>query len=139
MKSNMKEIYIDTNIFIKAVLNDEKKCKKILEKIINKEIIAFTSILSWDELVYIIRKFIGKEIAISEGEKFLRFPNLIFIDAKKEIIQKAQKLIKTYNLQPRDAIHIASALANNISEIISEDKDFEEVKEIKRIKSEDFK
>lgn len=136
--NNMKGIYIDTNIFIESILRDNKECQIILEKIINKEVQGITSILTWDELVFILRKFIGKEIAISEGEKFMRFPNLIFVDAKKEIIQNAQKLIGKYNLQPRDTIHIATAIYAGIKEIISEDRDFDIVKEIKRISPKNF-
>ena len=137
--NNMKGIYIDTNVFIESILRDNKECQTILEKIINKEVQGITSILTWDELVFILRKFIGKEIAISEGEKFLRFPNLIFVDAKKEIIQNAQKLIGKYNLQPRDAIHIATAIHAGINEIVSEDSDFDVIKEIKRISPGNFK
>lgn len=32
--------------------------------------------LSWDELVWIIRKTLGDQIATQEGRKFLEFPNL---------------------------------------------------------------
>ncbi|MEK6873346.1 MAG: type II toxin-antitoxin system VapC family toxin [Nanoarchaeota archaeon] len=133
MKNNMKEIYIDVSIFIQAVLRDEKSCRQILSRIVNNEIKVITSVLSWDELVYIIRKFTNKDIAIVEGEKFLRFPNLTFISAKKEVINEAQQLVEKYNLQPRDAIHAATALINGCTEIISDDSDFDKVKGLKRI------
>lgn len=139
MKNNMKEIYVDTNIFVEAILKDNKKCQQILEKIVNRELKAFTSVLTWDELTFIIRKFISKEISILEGEKFLRFPNLIFLDAKKDVIQKAQQLIEKYDLNPRDAIHIASAIHIRLKEIVSEDSDFDVVKEIKRISPRKFR
>ena len=129
----MKEIYIDVSIFIQAVLRDEKSCRQILSRIVNNEIKVITSVLSWDELVYIIRKFTNKDIAIVEGEKFLRFPNLTFISAKKEVINEAQQLVEKYNLQPRDAIHAATALINGCTEIISDDSDFDKVKGLKRI------
>lgn len=128
-----KEIYIDANIFIQAVVRNDKSCILVLEKIIKGEFIGFTSVLSWDELVHIVRKFIGKDIAMTEGKKFLQFPNLIFVDAKKEIIIKAQKLTEKYNLRPRDAIHVATAMYSNTASIISEDGDFDKVKELKRI------
>lgn len=138
----MMKKYLDSNIFINSVLyNDEKakKCKEIVLKIAKKEIIGVTSILTWDELVYVVRKNIGKEIAIKEGKKFLMLPNIIFVDANKNIIDKAQELISKYNLKPRDAIHAVSALINDINEIISDDEDFDKIKEIKRISLEKFK
>src|SRR3989344_928160 len=128
MKNNMKKKYTDANVFIQAILRDDNNSKKVLQKIIRKEIDGITSILSWDELVYILEKFINKDIAVIEGKKFLIFPNLTFIDAKKETIMKAQKLVEEYNLKPRDAIHAATAINLNINEIISEDDDFDKIK-----------
>ena len=125
--------YIDANIFLQGILYDDENINKILFKMVNKEFLGYTSVLSWDEIVFIVRKFLGKEIAIKEGEKFLKMPNLIFIDANKNIIEKSQRLINKYNIKPRDAIHVASALINGANEIISDDKDFDKIKEIKRI------
>lgn len=138
MKNNMKKEYIDANIFIQAIIRNDPNCIKVLEKIINKDFISLTSILSWDELTYIIDKFIDREIAVMEGEKYLQFPNLNFIDAKKEIIIKAQNLLKKYNIKPRDAIHAATALHSGATEIISEDSDFDKIIEIKRIDPQDI-
>ena len=47
---------------------------------------------------------------------------------------KAQKLIKFYNIKPRDALHAATALLQGSNEIISDDIDFDKIKEIKRLK-----
>lgn len=125
--------YFDANVFLQGILYDNKQIKEILLKLVRREFLGYTSILTWDEVVFIVRKFLGKEIAIREGERFLRMPNLFFIDANKNVILNAQNLIKKYNLKPRDAIHISSALANGIHEIISLDKEFDKIKEIKRI------
>ena len=57
----------------------------------------------------------------------------MFIGANKSILFKAQQLIEEYNLKPRDAIHAATALVNGINEIISDDSDFDKIKEIRRI------
>jgi len=134
----MKRRYIDSNVFIQAVLREDIPSQNVLKKIINKEIIALTSILSWDELVYVLRKFTNNEIATMEGKSFLMFPNLIFVEAKKEIIFKAQKLVEEYNLKPRDAIHLSTALSENCEEFISEDSDFDKIKLIKITKPKEF-
>lgn len=129
--------YIDSNIFINAILYDDKKankCKEIILQIAKGEIEGMTSLLTWDEIVYVVKKLISKEIASREGEKFLNIPNLSLIKVDEEIMMTAQRLFSNYDIDPRDSIHIATALANNVKEIISDDKDFENVKEIKRIK-----
>ena len=59
-------------------------------------------------------------------------PNLTLLDVNARIISKSLYLMRLYRLYLRDSIHAASALNNNILEIISEDKDFDRIKELKR-------
>ena len=133
--------YLDANVFIYAAINNDEKgdlCREILRKLAFKKIKGHTSFLTWDEIVYIIRKNKDKETAIKEGKNFLKFPNLSLLKIDEKIINKAQEIIENYNLKPRDAIHVATALVNGINEIISDDSDFDKIKDIKRIKLEDF-
>ncbi len=130
-------IYLDANIFIYPVVNEGKdieRYEKLLFKIAKGEINACTSVLTWDEVAYNIGKLLGKEIGLTEGKKFLNLPNLILYVVDKDIIAKAQEVTEKYNLKQRDAIHAATMLQHNITEIISDDSDFDKVKEIKRIK-----
>jgi len=46
--------------------------------------------------------------------------------------------MEKYKIRPRDAIHVASMLENNISTIITEDPNFKKVKEIKILTFSDF-
>jgi len=114
--------------------NKAEYYKRIAKKIAKKEIIAYTSYLTWDEVTHIIKKHLGREIAVKKGKKLLRFPNLIFVETNDKVINKAQDLIADYNIGSRDAIHAASAIISGAIEIISDDSDFDKIKEIKRIK-----
>ncbi|MDP4039800.1 MAG: type II toxin-antitoxin system VapC family toxin [Candidatus Pacearchaeota archaeon] len=130
-------IYLDTNIFIHALGNPDKKvnaCINLLDKILNNKIEAYTSFLTWDEFLQIIKRQMEMDKAISESQKFLNFPNLIFLDVNEKVMSKAQELVLRYNLKPRDAIHAATAIVGGIKEIASDDTDFDRVKELKRIK-----
>jgi uncharacterized protein len=130
-------IYLDANIFIYALGNVDKKtqnCINILRKIVRNEVEAYTSVLTWDEFLYSIRKQVGKQKALDESSKFLNLPNLVFLDANNEVLLKAQELSEKYNLKPRDAIHAATAIKNKIPKIISDDSDFDKIKELKRVK-----
>jgi predicted nucleic acid-binding protein len=74
----------------------------------------------------------GKNEAINQGQKLIGFTNLQFISVDEKILSQAQTLISTYYLKPRDAVHAASAISRKIETIISDDQDFDEIKEIKR-------
>jgi len=134
----MEKVYIDTNIFLNPILYDSnknqeaKKSKNFLEEIITNKKLGFTSVLTWDEFVWIIRKTLSIHVAIEKGKKFLVFPNLRIVKLSLTTINRAQDLIVNYHIQPRDAIHAASALENKINKIISFDGDFDIINEIER-------
>src|SRR3989344_3790248 len=130
-------IYLDTNIFIYASIDESeigKKCSEIISLHLNEKKDVATSCLTWDEVVYGIRKKVGKEMSIIQGKNLIEMQNLLWLDTNNLIISKAQELMEAYNLKPRDAIHAATAIINGIKEIISDDSDFDKVKELKRIK-----
>jgi len=130
--------YIDANVFIYPILYAEeqepkvKYAKQILLSIEKGELSAYTSTLTWDEVVWITRKAMGRDEAISQGQKLLGFLNLQWILVDEHILSQAQALMNKYNLHPRDSIHVASAINRKIDLIISDDLDIDQVKEIKR-------
>ncbi len=123
--------YIDTNIFIFA-LTGNTKAKALLQSIADQKIRACTSALTWDEFVWILKKQLKRDDITQESKKFLYFPNLIFLSITSETLIKAHDLLAKYALKPRDALHAAVALENSIHEFVSEDPDFDIVKELKR-------
>ncbi len=130
--------YIDSNVFIYPILYTAdiepkvKKAKQILISIEKGELPAYTSTLTWDEVVWVVSKTMGRNEGISQGQKLLGFLNLQFISADENILSQAQALMNKYHLSPRDSIHIASAIDRKLKTIISDDKDADVVKEIKR-------
>ena len=130
--------YLDSNVFIYPVIYDEeaepkvRKAKEILLNVENGKLSAFTSTLTWDEVVWVVSKVMGRNDAVSQGKKLLGFPNLEFVVADENVLARAQKLVERYKLSPRDSIHVASALQKRTKTVISDDRDFDTVKEIKR-------
>jgi len=130
--------YIDSNVFIYAAIyqtesqQKAKKAKETLLKIENGEISAYTSTLTWDEVVYVVSKLLSRNDGINQGKKLLGFPNLEFIDVNESILTVALNLLNKYKLSPRDSIHAASAISRKIKTVISDDKDFDQIEEITR-------
>ncbi len=74
----MKGIYyIDSNVFLYPVLYREieeaEKARDILARIENKEIQAYTSTLTWDEVSYVTERVLGKTDAIEIGKNSSTF------------------------------------------------------------------
>ena len=128
-------IYIDSNIFIFAILDTEdhgEACRSLLSKIKTRQIEAATSSLTYDEVVREVKKHKGLDNAVYAGEYFLKMSNLFLFNATRETMLEANKLVKAHGLDPRDAIHAASCLLNNIKTIISEDPHFDKLDFLKR-------
>jgi len=141
---NRKLIYVDSNIFIRPIISDQDyseaatACKKVLSAIENGKVVAYTSALTWDEVVYVVRKVLGKADSTQSGEKFLKFPNLRFISVSEDIIRAAQRIVTESDVLPRAAIHVASAQKGKAEVIISDDSDFDAIEGVKREGSETF-
>ncbi len=137
--------YIDANVFIYPAIYDEdevkeaKHAKNVLLKIAKGDMKACSASLTWDEIVWVVRKISDSICAKEEGEKFLTFPNLKIVNVDRKVVGRAQELVEQYDLKPRDAIHVACAIENGIREIVSTDNDFDRVKEIRRIKPDEIK
>ena len=137
---NMK--YLDANVFIYLALSEgsESKAiaaKNIIEKVVEGSFVSATSSLTWDELVWVVKKFEGKEVAKEEGRKFISLPKLKILSVGESTLYAAQDLVAAYGLKPRDAIHAACCIENGIEEIISDDSDFDGIDGLKRTKLED--
>jgi uncharacterized protein len=131
--------YVDSNVFIYPVVADERteaksaSAKKVLLQIATGRLEAATCYLTWDEAVRVLKKFLGRDLAVAEGKRFLEFPGLKFLRVDGPVVSRAQDLVAKYEIKPRDAIHAACALENGIREMISDDPDFDDVKELKRV------
>ena len=93
----------------------------------------YTSVITWDEVTWIVRRILGVEASVALGRKFLRFPNLKILGIRKTTILKAQEVMEKYRLRPRDAIHSATAIENKITTIVSYEGGFDSVGGLKRI------
>ncbi len=134
-------IYLDVNVFVYAFLRTDEvgnKSRALLDKVVKGHLPAITSYLTFDEFFWNVNKLSAKETTLSYTQNLLQTPNLTFVAIDTEIISKAYELLKTYNLGPRDAIHAATAILSGAT-IVSEDNDFNQIKELKQKKLKDVK
>lgn len=131
--------YLDSNVFIYPVIYQAeyepkaKRAKQILQNIESGKTDAYTSTLTWDEVVWVVSRTLNRSEGINQGKKLLDFPNLKLIPADSQVLSHAQRLIEKQKITPRDAIHVASALERKVTEIISDDSELDIIKEIVRI------
>ncbi len=130
-----QEVYLDSNVFIYSMVSESdlgQYCRELLKKVLEGEIIAYTSVLTFDEVFWKVKKLSNKEKAISTTQSMLLMPNLNFLDTNMNTVLGAHRLIREYDLDPRDAIHAATCKLNDIQTIISEDLHFDKLDFLKR-------
>ena len=127
-------LYLDANIFIYATINTKElgeKSRALLQRIQQGEETAETSALTFDEVFWAVKKH-SLDLAFEACEAMLNFPNLEIISGDREVVSSALRIIKEYNLAPRDAIHAATALMEKAETFVSTDSHFDVIKELKR-------
>lgn len=62
------------------------------------------------------------QIAHQYEALLVHFPHLQFADVTRDVARRAAQLRAAYNIQPADALHIATALINHASAFVTNDK-----------------
>jgi len=128
-------IYLDANVFIIANLDTGSMgdgARSLLKDVQSGRLEAASSALSFDELAWAVKKNRTSEDSLLAGEAFLNMPRLKLVAVNGDLLASSLVIMRKYRLDPRDSIHAASALAEGAGTIVSEDRHFDEVKEIKR-------
>jgi len=129
-------MFIDANIFVMASLGSDpksQKCKEYLARVESGEQRAITSVLVLHEILKSIEAHTGsREKAAARAARFASLPNLRVCEVTDEHFSDSLAYFKA-GLEPRDALHVAVARSNGSDTILSYDKDFDKVKEIKRL------
>ena len=127
--------FIDTNIFAYALLDRGRKgaaCTGLLDQVVRGKQ-ASTSPLVLDELMWVLAKN-GRAGSIpSVVAKVCAMPNLTVLPVGGQTAEQASKLVAEFGLKPRDAMHLAVMREHGLSAILSDDRDFDKIKGIKRI------
>ena len=128
-------MYLDANFFIFAYNDGGKKGKKareILEEITTTKR-AITSALALDEVMWVLKRNNQSSEMQELVQQIYSINNLEVKEVPARIPLLALHFIEIDNLKPRDAFHAAIMEHNGITEIISDDSDFDKITWVKRI------
>jgi predicted nucleic acid-binding protein len=123
-------MFVDTNVFAYAAIDSTAVGDRARKKFLTLK--GTTSPLVIDEFLWILR---GKHAHLREPfiNDIQQNTNIRFLAIHPSACFEAFALIRKHNLKPRDALHVAVMLANNETEILSNDPDFDRVPGLKRI------
>ena len=135
--SNKENAFIDANLFIYLnCIKDEEDRRpyEILYYNALKSFNVFTDILVIDELLWISKR--KYSVPYDETINFINnavFPYVNILAIDSNISTTFLSLLSKHKLKPSDAIHVAVMKINNISIIISENNDFDNIDGINRL------
>ncbi|HZW55825.1 MAG TPA: type II toxin-antitoxin system VapC family toxin [Nitrososphaerales archaeon] len=127
-------IYLDANFFLFSNFDQTSRgdnARKLQGRIISGEKAA-TCVLTLDEVMWVIIRNKRKEALRETIEDIYSMPNLAIKEVSPSTALDALDLMEEFDLRPRDAFHIAVMKSSGITEIASDDPDFDRVKGIKR-------
>jgi len=131
-------MYADAGLFLVPMLYEYRvpaaaSAARLLESVARGSRKVSTSTLTWDEVVYVVRRVLGVEDSIAKGAGLLAFPNLTWLRVDLAVLRRAADLYQSLPMRPRDSIHAAAALEAGEREILSEDRVFDRVSGLRRV------
>ena len=119
--------FIDANIIVKAFTRnkDREKCRDVLYEDF------VTDALCLVEAQHAIYAISGDRIHASDSVKSLLRTGCLIVDLDRNLLFESFKRTGKYNLNTFDLIHYVAAMFNNCSELVSYDKDFDNL-EVRR-------
>lgn len=131
MSSKDRAYFIDTNIFLRALINDDEKkfveVIALLEGIKNNRYKAYSSSLVLAEIVWTLLSFykLQKSDVIKAVDSIVNLNGLQFLENQE--VTKSLNLYKKHNVKYTDCL-ICSGLSNTKNwEIVSYDTDFDKL------------
>ena len=124
-------IFLDTNIFIRYIEQEDKNksadAERLIHKIVSREIVCFTNTMVIAEIVWVLEKYYDweKPEVCDNIEFILNTPNIKIRDRK--ILQSAVKTYRELNIDFIDSYNYAYIKANNSPMIYSYDIHFDKL------------
>ncbi len=131
-------LYIDTNIFLNILLEEEGFCDTseiLINKILEDKYRGITSLLSFMEIHRIIQKQNKSEDEIKNAINMIRETDIEIIIPDSYDFINAYNYLQTLKIDPIDSIHIAIAIDNKAIFITRDEKLTAKIKRIIEVKT----
>lgn len=128
-------VYIDSNIFFYAKIMDTRygeACARIIKKVADGELKAVASILVILEVANALRKY-GLSNDVKDEIDAICSLGMTLLPVDDVTIRQAGDIFQKVGISPYDCVHVATMRKLGINEILSADKDFDRISEIRRI------
>ena len=110
---SMERIYWDSVCFLGFLKREQgkvAKCRKVLERAERGEVFIFTSVLTLTEVLWIRNKpRVLKEDA-DRVRDYFKSSYILTEDVSREIAEEAREIVWNFDIRPKDAIHVATAI-----------------------------
>jgi len=126
-------VYLDANVFIFATLGKDSigdAARHILANL--KRIDAKTCCLTIDELAWVVLRKVDNATSVKACRAVLMLPDLDVVSVEYGDMWKMTELMDTFDLRPRDALHLAIMRRLSEKTIVTEDAHFDKA-QTKRI------
>jgi predicted nucleic acid-binding protein len=148
-------LYLDTMVPYALLRGLDLAARELFARIGRGEIRAYSSVLTFDELVYrmllaLVRdRYEGSPLdrlrddetrMIAEFYPLLAphlgrlraFPNWLLVDVTASDLDAMDEAMRLYHLRPRDALHVAAMQKCGCLDLVSNDAGFDRVPEVRR-------
>src|SRR2546430_13259054 len=125
-------MYADAGLFLVPMLYDVRvpaaaSAARLLESVARGNRKVSTSTLTWDEVVYVVRRLLGVEDSIAKGAGLLAFPNLTWLRGDLAVVRPPADLYQALPMRPREAIHPPAPSEPDDGGTLTEDADLDRV------------
>lgn len=139
MTKRKPRIYWDSVCFLGFFNNEREKierCKYVVDKAQNREIEIICSAITLTEVVKMKGQPSLKKDQEEQIKSFFYNDFIVIVNVTESIAHSARQLIWEKNLDPKDSIHLASAIYHNIEELNTFDEKLIELSGKLRLRNE---
>lgn len=135
----MATVFLDTNVFLYAIGGDSPyraSCRALLEQAGRGGIAAVTSSEVLQEILYVRARRAGNDDGSRAVQAAAGLVDEVLPVTREDVLQAAHLLAHFPRLGARDAVHAAVMVNAELSLLVSLDRDFDVLDQIKRLSPE---